>query len=469
MKFRIQVVIEHEDGHKMQITEEVGCLQRGDLVPETLGMTLDEGKQLLANVQRCVVQQQVEAYLAQQRRCADCGRQHTRKDHKAITMRSVFGKLKLESPRFYPCSCHQEQQRSFSPLAQKLPERTTPELKYLQTKWASLMSYGLTVDILEEVLPIQSNTKTIRRQVHQVAEKMEAELGEEQPSFIEGMFMIWDQLPEPDPPLTVGIDGGYVHARQGDDRKAGWFEVIVGKSVPEAGDTKRFAFVHNYDEKPKRRLYEALKSQGLAMHQEITFLSDGGDTVRNLPAQISPYAEHILDWFHVTMRITMMKQMAKKFLTLPDLGDLDSNLDSVKWYLWHGNVFCALQRLGWMRLDLEVYAEEEIVHRKQFRRLSQAVDEFETYISLNEPFIPNYGERYRHGERISTAFVESTVNEVISRRMVKKQQMRWTQRGAHLLLQVRTRTLDGDLRNTFCQWYPGMTPTTITEELPLAA
>jgi hypothetical protein len=41
---------------------------------------------------------------------------------------------------------------------------------------------------------------------------------------------------------------------------------------------------------------------------------------------------------------------------------------------------------------------------------------------------------YRYGERISTSFVESTVNQVISRRFCKKQQMQWTKRGAHLLL-----------------------------------
>jgi hypothetical protein len=44
--------------------------------------------------------------------------------------------------------------------------------------------------------------------------------------------------------------------------------------------------------------------------------------------------------------------------------------------------------------------------------------------------IPNYGERYRYGETISTAFVESTVNEVIAKRMVKKQQMQWSHQGA---------------------------------------
>ena len=69
---------------------------------------------------------------------------------------------------------------------------------------------------------------------------------------------------------------------------------------------------------------------------------------------------------------------------------------------------------------------------------------------------PHYGERYRHGEHISTAFVESAVNEIVSRRMVKKQQMRWTKRGAHLLLQVRTKTLNNELRSKFETWYPGM-------------
>jgi hypothetical protein len=88
--------------------------------------------------------------------------------------------------------------------------------------------------------------------------------------------------------------------------------------------------------------------------------------------------------------------------------------------------------------------------------LRKAVDEFRGYIAVNRPFIPNYGDRYRHGETIATAFVESTVNQVVSRRMVKQQQMRWTQRGAHLLLQVRTQALNDDLRATFGRWYPGM-------------
>jgi hypothetical protein len=74
----------------------------------------------------------------------------------------------------------------------------------------------------------------------------------------------------------------------------------------------------------------------------------------------------------------------------------------------------------------------------------------------NRSFIPNYGDRYRHNETISTAFAESTVNYVIRKRFVKRQQMRWTQRGAHLLLQTRVQVLNDDLRSTFGRWFPRM-------------
>lgn len=82
--------------------------------------------------------------------------------------------------------------------------------------------------------------------------------------------------------------------------------------------------------------------------------------------------------------------------------------------------------------------------------------EFGTYIAGNLDAIPNYGERWRYGERISTAFAESAVNTVIDKRMSKRRQMQWINRGAHLLTQIRIRTLDGTLRPTFEGWFPGL-------------
>jgi len=101
--------------------------------------------------------------------------------------------------------------------------------------------------------------------------------------------------------------------------------------------------------------------------------------------------------------------------------------------------------------------------------LARTLHEFEHYIHTNQSSIPNYGDRYRNGEAISSAVAESTVNQIVSKRFVKKQQMRWTRRGAHLLLQVRTRVLDDTLTATFQRWYPGMESRKPQQEPALAA
>src|SRR5690349_10664311 len=89
-------------------------------------------------------------------------------------------------------------------------------------------------------------------------------------------------------------------------------------------------------------------------------------------------------------------------------------------------------------------------------RLAKAATGLASYIADNAVAIPDYSERWHNGERISTAFVESTVNLVVSRRFAKKQQMQWSKTGAHFLLQTRTRILDGTLRDLFTRWYPAM-------------
>jgi hypothetical protein len=132
--------------------------------------------------------------------------------------------------------------------------------------------------------------------------------------LIDGCEWDWEDLPQSDMPLTVGLDGGYVLSCAKKIRKHGCFEVIAGTSVANDGACKRFAFVHNYDEKPKRRVFEVLRSQGMQMNQLVTFLSDGADTVRDLQLYLNPNAEYIIDWFHITMRITVMCQMAKDWV-----------------------------------------------------------------------------------------------------------------------------------------------------------
>ena len=232
----------------------------------------------------------------------------------------------------------------------------------------------------------------------------------------------------------------------------------------------------NVDTKPKRRLFEVLKSQGLQMNQRVEFLTDGGDTVRELPLvpepgiralaglvprhdaadRDGPDDQGVGRWRRPPPAGPAGDDGGRRSWKRLDGADAEKPLESLKWHLWHGNVYRALQIIEDLECDLESRDERS----ERAKKLLKAVSEFRHYIEANRASIPNYGDRYRHGEAIATSFAESTVNQVISKRMVKKQQMRWTERGAHRLLQVRTRVLNEDLRATFQRWYPGLKPAT---------
>jgi hypothetical protein len=195
-----------------------------------------------------------------------------------------------------------------------------------------------------------------------------------------------------------------------------------------------------------------MKSQGMRENQQVVFMSDGGENVRRVQEYLHPFSEHLIDWFHITMRLTVLQQQTKALQAeRPETGaDVSKQLESVKHLLWHGNTEEALERLVNLGMDLSLIQ----AHSAAAEKVAAGITEFETYIRNNCVFIPNFGERRRQGETISTAFVESTINQVVSRRFVKKQQMAWTLRGAHLLLQTRTRVLNNELDDTFRHWYP---------------
>jgi hypothetical protein len=209
-------------------------------------------------------------------------------------------------------------------------------------------------------------------------------------------------------------------------------------------------FVQTYDEKP-RRLWELMKSQGMQENQQVVFMSDGGETVRRVQEYLHPFSEHLIDWFHITMRITVLQQQIKALQEeRPQTGsDVSKQLESVKHLLWHGNTEEALERLVNQSMDLSLIR----AHSAAAAKVADGLAEFEAYIRNNREFIPTFGARRRQGEAISTAFVESTI-KVVSRRFVKKQQMQWTLRGAHLLLQTRTKVLNNELEEVFRRWYP---------------
>jgi hypothetical protein len=111
-------------------------------------------------------------------------------------------------------------------------------------------------------------------------------------------------------------------------------------------------------------------------------------------------------------------------------------------------------------------ALEESPSSGSLRKLATTLGEFATYITNNLGNIVNYGERLRAGERISTGVVESAVKQIVDKRFDKRQSMRWTPRGAHLLLQTRTRLLNPDFDQLIRRRYPAFRRTTGNDLAP---
>src|SRR5688500_15346073 len=103
MQFKIQVVVVGPDGH--EVIREITTVERDSLQPETLGLGLAEGKAILSGIQTVVVEQQASAHLHAARACPVCGKSRRSKGKHSVQVRTVFGAVKLASPRLYHCPC----------------------------------------------------------------------------------------------------------------------------------------------------------------------------------------------------------------------------------------------------------------------------------------------------------------------------------------------------------------------------
>ena len=98
MTFQIRVVTIADNGQEQ--AHEITSVQRTELKPETLGLTLAEGKAILGEIQRVVVEQQTAQCVAAHRPCSDCGQPRSHNGRHDLALRTVFDKITIQSPPF---------------------------------------------------------------------------------------------------------------------------------------------------------------------------------------------------------------------------------------------------------------------------------------------------------------------------------------------------------------------------------
>jgi hypothetical protein len=224
------VLIESPDALPLSVP--IQTIERSCERVEDVGLRLEEAKSVLHGLQEQLIGQQLTDHLARHRPCPHCRRPRTLKGYHPLRFRSAFGDIELRSPRWCRCACEERStQATYSALHTILTTRTAPELEFLQAKWAAHLSFAAVADLLHDVLPIDAclNGETIRMHVFKTAKRREAELGPEQFAFDAGCQREIEASPDPGPPVTVGLDGGYIRGRERRPGGTGCFEVIAGK------------------------------------------------------------------------------------------------------------------------------------------------------------------------------------------------------------------------------------------------
>ena len=180
-----------------------------------IGLALGEVKGLLERLQGIVAAEHAQEVVSANSSCGACGLELPRKGEAGIVYRTAFGKLRLSGPRLYSrcrCGARAHDSESFSPLAMVVAERTHPELLYLHTRWASVVSYERAAKLLEDVLPIDAapGISSIKAQVRKVGAQLarrEYQAGED---FFDGQPLRLPEVPREHAAHVLELDAAYV-------------------------------------------------------------------------------------------------------------------------------------------------------------------------------------------------------------------------------------------------------------------
>jgi hypothetical protein len=139
MKWRVMLELVGPDGIVGSHEVGGGRAAVAEYAPRMIGLTLEEGKHLLAALQVHLVQAQAADHSRHRRRCQRCGAQRPLKDQRSRRLVSLFGTVEVRAPRFTPCRCAVTCRRTLNPVAEIMPDRCTPEYERTIAKMDSLL------------------------------------------------------------------------------------------------------------------------------------------------------------------------------------------------------------------------------------------------------------------------------------------------------------------------------------------
>ena len=401
--------------------------QRGPLCDiAQLGLTLAEAKQLLARAQQVVVAAQVKHYVASRPVCSSCGGKCHIHDWRPHRIATLFGVAAIRLPRFRCAGCgHHEATGSWPTYC-----RSTPEMDQVRAHPSALMPYRVAIDVMTLLLPVDAglSAETLRAYTLKLGQHLRAAVAVRPPDAASA--------------VTITLDSTFIRGRHDGERH---LEVRVGNVEASEGGRQVFGSVARADTDIAALVRRSLAAVGRTADTAVTAFTDGCPGLRSILADAGVTERPIADWFHIAMRLQHAKQAANGLSTdeparVQAKAAIVAEVERLRWRIWNGKAKGARLSLDRVRKVMHAFRGER-GHRRRgvpSRKLWHALHEVNDYLRGQGARLVNYAERHRAGLRVGTSVTESTANFLVNRRMNKAQQMRWSRRGADLLLQVRS-------------------------------
>lgn len=145
------------------------------------------------------------------------------------------------------------------------------------------------------------------------------------------------------------------------------------------------------------------------------------------------------------MRVTTESEKAARRVLI-------SRIAKLRWCFWHGKREQAMDRMQGILIICRVIIPETPGVAESRAQLDYRTRELVEYVEAKGGSTINHGARHRQRKPVSTATAESAVNQVINQRMCKRQQMRWSPKGVHLLAQARCALINVDLAERLARY-----------------
>jgi hypothetical protein len=303
MRLIIEARLADEDSDTAEEGEGVlAVIERPDRSLADLGLTLAEGRSILAKMQAELISKQMQCWLSGQIHCQSCGAALRHKDSRSTVLRTVYGKVTVKSPRLWSCACHgsgQAPRHVVHPLPRTLTGRVTPELEYLQAKWAAHLPFRQAKAMLKEVLPLDKGISSsgIRDRILELGKQLDADI---ESDIVQLPQSVADEpARESSHVASESVDSAWLRNCDSGRDPGRHVNIVAGRATFTDRTPKLYAYVHKEVTSAAARLNQFLSRNGVTSDERVTVISDdGGEFAKTIEG--SKLARgRILDWFHI--------------------------------------------------------------------------------------------------------------------------------------------------------------------------